>query len=74
MPGWIRLLLKTFLNYHKHKVMKLKLKSKSSSEIWVKMSNKVFEGWKVTRPPYRNWLGVWVCKLEIKHPMLKTEN
>lgn len=45
---------------------KLKLKSESERRIYIKMAEKIQEGWKVTKPIYRNWLGVYVVKLEKK--------
>ena len=43
---------------------KLKLKSRSHKEIFQNMTNKIFEGWKVTKAPRKNLLGTYVCKLE----------
>lgn len=45
---------------------KLKLKSESERRIYIKMSEKIQEGWTVTKPIKKNWLGVYVCKLEKK--------
>ena len=45
---------------------KLKIKSESEKAIFIKMFEKIQEGWKVTKTPKKNWLGVWKCKLEKK--------
>lgn len=44
--------------------MKLKLKSTKLETLDKKIYELISEGWKVIRPPKKNWLGKWICKLE----------
>jgi len=43
---------------------KLKIKSESERAIYIKMAEKIQLGWRVTKPIYKNWLGVYCVKLE----------
>ena len=42
---------------------KLKLKNASQKGIYIDMAAKIQEGWRVTKPIYKNWLGVYCVKL-----------
>ena len=44
--------------------MKLKLKSKSHKAVYLKMWDKIQEGWTVINLPKKNIFGKWIVKLE----------
>lgn len=44
--------------------MKLKLTNKSRKCLEIEMFKLISEGWKVIKPPCKNWLGKWIVKLE----------
>jgi len=49
----------------KNEAMKTKkLRNKNQVCLHIRMWNLENQGWRIIKQPFKNWFGVWTCKLE----------